>query len=220
MTDSNNITEEKNEEEFAPEEQEKQISETSTEHPEKSPETSEFTETDDIDENAEEIIQADEQEDIETLQKELKETSDFLLRERAEFMNYRKRVIQEKADLESFVTGKILNEMMPVLDAFDQLFSAKEAADKKVSKFLDGVQLIRKQLWSAFEKFGVSEFNPEGESFDPNIMEALSVSESEKVRTETVENVFQKGYKIKDKIIRSARVSVVKPLASSGNEKE
>lgn len=140
-----------------------------------------------------------------------------LLRERAEFTNFRKRVVQEKAQLTEAVAGQLLNQLLPALDSFDQFFSSSEKKaqeDSGLRTVLDGVKLIHKQILSVFTDSGVEEYNPVGEEFDPSAMEALSMTESDKVDKECVSQVFQKGYRIQGKVIRPARVVVTRPAQS------
>ena len=157
------------------------------------------------------------EEEVNKLKQELENAKDDFLRERAEFINYRKRSSQEKIELDESITGRILTSFIPALDAFDQLFAIKLEADATNSsvalqKFIDGARLIQKQFMNGFTSFGVTEFEPINLPFDPNTMEALHVQESETVKETTVQSVYQKGYKIKEKVIRAARVAVVKPI--------
>ena len=137
---------------------------------------------------------------------------DELQRERAEFINYRKRVVQEKADMENSIMGKILDSMLPALDSFDQLFSSSQnKKEQTLENFLKGAELIEKQLVNVFQKYGVEEFNPKGKPFEPGSMEALHLNETDQVNEDTVDEVYQKGYKINGRLLRVARVSVLKP---------
>ena len=146
-----------------------------------------------------------------------KELENLLMRERAEFINFRKRVQSEKAALEQIIAGRMLSAMVPVLDSFDQMMSSP-LEDEKTARILEGVALIRKQIWNVFSDAGVEEFNPEGEVFDPASMEALSVIEDENADNETVSQVFQKGYRVSGRIIRAARVVVKKPKTASADQ--
>jgi len=162
----------------------------------------------------------------EKLQAQIEELKNNVLRERADFMNYRKRAIEEKIESESRITGRILTDLLPVFDTFDQFFSTmkntddKKETDESVQKITEGVLLIQKQLWNVFETLGVESINPENAEFDPKFMEALSVNESDEVDKETVETVYQKGYQINDKVLRAARVAVIKPIAKKKKEKK
>ena len=157
--------------------------------------------------------QVDDTEDLTILKEEVGELKEALQRERAEFANFRKRTIQEKSDIQSYVTGQILGDLLPAFDSFDQLFATREAEGEQsdANKFLEGVELIKKQLFEVLNKNGVEGFDPAGESYDANTMEALSSTESEDVTEATVAQVYQKGYSIAGRVIRAARVAVLTP---------
>ncbi|MDH5719612.1 MAG: nucleotide exchange factor GrpE [Spirochaetia bacterium] len=155
---------------------------------------------------------------IKSLSEEVASLKDSLMRERAEFMNYKKRTAQERISHEAAIVGRFVQDLMPALDSFDSMFqSAEESNNKKedegqtTEKFIEGASMIHKQFLEVFNKFGVEEVNPVDEEFNPTTMEAISVQESEEVEKETVKQVFQKGYVIKEKILRPARVLVMKP---------
>ncbi len=145
------------------------------------------------------------------LQAEVDKLKDTLLRERADFINYRRRSQQEKDEANKRATEKILGNLVPVLDAFDQIFTASTDNNASVSSFLEGAALIQKQMWQVFSDLGVAEIDPGGAEFDPARMEALSVSESAEAKHEVVGQVYQKGYEMDGRVIRPARVAVVKP---------
>ena len=112
--------------------------------------------------------------------------------------------------------ARILGSTLPVLDSFERLLSADEKskeAKKNIENFLEGTELIRKQLIEVFKTYGVEEFDPNGQEFDPSSMEALHSEESSKINTEIVSMVYQKGYFINKRILRAARVAVLKPVS-------
>lgn len=179
------------------------------------------------DENAEANEENGEDNKVEQLQKLLDEAKQNLLLERADFINFRKRSSQEKADMQTRITGNFLQEMLPAMDAFDQLFamreknlSQKQDADKTpeqtIKQFFEGIDLIYQQLWNVFSQADFEEINPIDEEFDPNVMEALAVEERDGIDKETVVQVYQKGFRNKDRVLRPARVVVAKP--KSGEE--
>lgn len=132
------------------------------------------------------------------LRQQLESITADLQRERAEFSNFRKRAVQEKAQQAAQSSARLLTDLLPALDAFDQFFAAylaKAEADAGIKAIVDGVQLVHKQITRVFTESGVEELNPVGAEFDPNLMEALSLVEAD-VEKETVSQVFQKGYQI------------------------
>lgn len=184
--------------------------------------------------NAEANEENGEDNEVEQLQKLLDEAKQNLLLERADFINFRKRSSQEKADMQTRITGNFLQEMLPAMDAFDQLFamreknlSQKQDADKTaeqtseqtpeqtpeqtIKQFFEGIDLIYQQLWNVFSQADFEEINPIDEEFDPNVMEALAVEERDGIDKETVVQVYQKGFRNKDRVLRPARVVVAKP---------
>jgi len=154
------------------------------------------------------------------LNNEIARLNELVARERAEFINYRKRTAQESLQLEGRTAGKILQEILPAFDAFDQLLASSHADAGSMTKFLEGAALIKKQLWQVFENLGVEELDPLNLEFDPQIMEALSVLEAEDANREHVVQVYQKGYRYKDRVLRPARVGVKKPKMPAGEEKK
>jgi len=184
--------------------------------------TSQFaTEAEEIDAmkgaNAGKTAAADENNGMAELQRKVDELTGDLQRERADFANFRKRVITEKAQQAAQSSARLLTDLLPALDALDQFFAAylpKAEADAGIKAIVDGVQLVQKQISRVFTEAGVEEFNPIGSEFDPNMMEALTMQEAD-VERDTVMQVFQKGYRIEGKVIRPARVVVGKPKAKT-----
>lgn len=162
---------------------------------------------------AEQQIGQDPADDGSQLRKQVEALTADLQRERAEFSNFRKRAVQERAQQAAQSSARLLTDLLPALDAFDQFFAAylsKAEADAGIKAIVDGVQLVHKQITRVFTESGVEEFNPTGAEFDPNVMEALSMIEGD-VDKETVSQVFQKGYRIEGRVIRPARVVVTRP---------
>ena len=158
----------------------------------------------------------------ETMRRQIESLTGDLQRERAEFSNFRRRALTEKTQQAAQSSARLLTDLLPALDALDQFFaaySAKAEADATIKGIVDGVQLVQKQITRVFTEAGVEEFSPVGQEFDPSMMEALSQLEGD-VAVETVSQVFQKGYRIEGRVIRPARVVVMKPKANSGEQKE
>ena len=162
-------------------------------------------------------------ESVEELKERLSRLTEDLQRERAEFINYRKRASQERIELESSIVARILDSALPVLDSFDQLLSSNKKSEdlnQDLKNFLQGTELIKKQLIEVFKKYGVEEFNPVNGEFNPGCMEALHSEESSEVNTEIVSSVFQKGYFINGRLLRPARVAVRKPISLKEKKKK
>ena len=150
------------------------------------------------------------EERIAELEKENADLKDQLLRRAADFDNYRKRMMQEKQDAFDYGNANLLKDLLDSLDNFDRtLDAAKDAKDAK--SIADGIKMINKSLVSMLEnKYNLVAFGKEGDAFDPDLHEAIGMQEG-KVKKEELAAVYLKGYKLKDKVIRHAKVMVVKP---------
>ena len=150
------------------------------------------------------------EERIAELEKENADLKDQLLRRAADFDNYRKRMMQEKQDAFDYGNANLLKDLLDSLDNFDRtLDAAKDAKDAK--SIADGIRMINKSLVSMLEnKYNLVAFGKEGDDFDPDLHEAIGMQEG-KVKKEELAAVYLKGYKLKDKVIRHAKVMVVKP---------
>ena len=149
---------------------------------------------------------------IAALEKENAELKDQLLRRAADFDNYRKRMLQEKQDAFDYGNANLLKDLLDSLDNFDRTLEAAATAND-VAAIVDGIRMVNKNLVSMLEnKYDLSSFGKEGDEFDPDIHEAIGMQEG-KVEKEQLAAVYLKGYKLKDKVIRHAKVMVVKPEA-------
>lgn len=142
--------------------------------------------------------------DLEAAQKELAEYKDKYLRLMAEYDNFRKRSVKEKADIYPEATAKAVEAFLPMADNFERALNT-ETTDEK---YKSGVKMIYTQLGEAFKKLGVEVIDRVGETFDPNLENAVSRIEDENLGENVVAQVFQKGYKRGDKVIRPAMVVV------------
>lgn len=156
-------------------------------------------------ETKEEKVEEPEKEDVETkLCKQLKDKDEQLLRLAAEYDNFRKRTAKEKED--TFVNAKVnvLSEFLEVADNFER---AKDAQGE-IEDYKKGIEMIFNQFLDKMKKLGAEPFGEAGDSFDPEIhMAVMHIEDEQKGEGEIVE-VFQKGYKIGDKIVRHAAVKV------------
>ena len=158
---------------------------------------------------AEEKAEAAEQEPAaeEKIAQELAAEKDRHLRLRAEYDNYRKRTTAEKLQIYDDATARAIKEILPLADSVTQALiqlEGKEVPDE----FRKGIELIAQQLKISLEKLKVEPFGEIGDAFDPALHNAVSMTEDENLGENTVAAVYQKGYKIGDKIIRHAMVVV------------
>ena len=143
----------------------------------------------------------------EKLRKELDESKDKYLRLMAEYDNFRKRSAKERLDLSATIKGNTIGEILPVFDNFERAL----AAETEDTNYKAGVEMIFKQFGDMLTKLGVEIIDPIGQTFDPNIANAVNQIEDENLGENEVAQVFQKGYKIGDKVIRYAMVVVANP---------
>ena len=137
------------------------------------------------------------------LEAQLKDAKDQLLRTAAEYANYRARSQKEKEQTYSNAKGNVISEILPSIDNLERALSQDnsdyEALKKGVSMTLDG-------LMASLEKLGVEQYGESGDSFDPNFHNAVMHVEDEELGENVITDVFQKGYKIGDRVIRPAMV--------------
>lgn len=136
------------------------------------------------------------------------EHRDAWLRARAEADNIRKRAQVEIANAHKFAVEEFAAELLPVKDSLE---AALIAENPSVESMKSGIELTLKQLAAVFERFSLSEINPVGQKFDPHRHQAISTVESEQ-EPNTVVQVLQKGYLLRDRVIRPALVTVTRPI--------
>ncbi len=143
------------------------------------------------------------EEEVNPLEKELADTKEQLLRITAEYANFRKRSEKEKSETFSFATAKTVGELLPVIDNLERALSNEQEDYEGLKK---GVQMTYDGLMATLEKLGVTAYGESGEQFDPNFHNAVMHIEDEELETNVITDVFQKGYKINDKVVRPAMV--------------
>ena len=132
---------------------------------------------------------------------------DRVKRQMAEFENFRKRTDKEKSQMYDMGARNVIEKILPVIDNFERgLESVPEGADQA---FVDGMQMIYKQLSGELEKLGVKPIEAVGQPFDPNFHNAVMQTESEEYESGTVAQELQKGYMYHDTLVRPSMVSVV-----------
>ena len=131
---------------------------------------------------------------------------DAWMRAKAETENIRKRAQADVANAHKYAIENFSTALLAVIDSLDAALGVENA---NLENYKSGMELTQKQLISAFEKFGITAIDPEGEKFDPHQHQAMCTVDSE-LAPNTVIQVMQKGYKLHDRIIRPALVSVSK----------
>lgn len=180
---------------------EEEAEETAAESGEKAETAEEVTE------EAEETAEAAEQSAEEKLAEELAEQKDKYLRLMAEYDNYRKRTAKEQLEARDSAVGDTVLSFIKIFDNFERAAEA-ECSDEN---YKAGVEMILKQFKDAFDKMKVSIIDPTGEPFDPATANAVSQIEDPELGENVVAQVFEKGVKIGDKVIRYPMVVVANP---------
>ena len=160
--------------------------------------------------SAEEEKEPTPEEKIAALEKENADLKDQLLRRAADFDNYRKRTIKEKQDAYDYANTALLQDLLDSLDNLDRTVEAAEKADDPKA-IADGVKIISSSLISMLEsKYNLTAFGQAGEDFNPDMHEAIGSCQDE-VEKPVLKEVYLKGYKLKDRVIRNAKVMVTMP---------
>ena len=147
------------------------------------------------------------------LEEKNRQLMEHLQRERAEFQNYKKRMASDAANLRQWAINGFVSDFIQVYDNLDLVLAQKKG---NLEDFIGGVELIKKEFIGTLVKHNIKEFDPNGQKFDPNVMEAISLEEGD-VQEEVVSLVFQKGFIAGEgeslRVIRPARVKVARPKA-------
>ena len=127
----------------------------------------------------------------------------------AELVNYRVRKDEEVNGLLKYANKELITELLPIVDNFERAIkNEKEDATEEIKKYYDGIHMIYNSLKELLKKFGVEEINRVGEIFDPKQEEAILIANIPDKQDEEILEVFQKGYKYKDRVIRPATVKI------------
>jgi len=132
---------------------------------------------------------------------------DHLLRLQADFDNYRKRTQKEKVELIKYASERIVGDLLPVLDNFERAASAAKV-NPDFAAFSQGVDMILRQLQTALSKEGLKAMEAVGQPFDPNLHDAVLRVDSDEHPENTVVEEIQKGYYLKEKVLRPCMVKV------------
>jgi molecular chaperone GrpE len=149
---------------------------------------------------------SDQNAELEKLRAERDSLVDRMARMQAEFDNARKRAAKEQQDFRDYALVDTIKAIIPVLDSFDR---ALQSSPEK-SEFHAGMELIHKQLMDALTKLGVKEISAEGERFDPRYHEAIEMVDTNDAEDQQVLQELQRGYKLKDRLLRPAMVKVAR----------
>lgn len=160
---------------------------------------------------------------INGLQEEKEELKDKYLRALANYENLRKRAIQEREKIYSFTLEEVFRKILPILDDFKRAFKSLEGSEHHkddYNSFYEGVRLINSNLDNLLKSYSIEQFDSIGEKFDPSKHEAIHVIEQNDKEENTIIEETETGYKIKDKILRPAKVIVTKKCEGAQEENQ
>jgi len=144
--------------------------------------------------------------EMEKLRAERDMLLDRLARSQAEFENARKRAAAEQQKFRDYALADAIKSLLPTLDSFERALKTSE----EKSEFRNGVELIYKQLQDALQKLGLQAISAQGETFDPHLHEAVEMVETTEAEDHTILEEMQRGYKLKDRLLRPAMVKVAR----------
>jgi molecular chaperone GrpE len=146
------------------------------------------------------------QSELQKVQAERDSLLDRLARAQAEFENARRRTLKEQQELRDFAAADAIKSLLPVLDSFERALKVNTES----TEFRSGVELIYKQLQAALEKLSLQPINAKGEQFNPHLHEAIEMVDTADVPDHEVIEELQRGYKLKDRLLRPAMVKVAR----------
>jgi molecular chaperone GrpE len=144
--------------------------------------------------------------DVQKLQNEKEELHDRLLRKQAELENFRKRTQREKEDFFQHATADLVRALLPVLDAYQRAF--RHVTSDVPKEYVEGMELIHKQLLDVLHRAGMEEVETSGKQFDPHLHQAVEMVEDPKYRDQEIVEELQRGYRLKNRLLRPAIVRV------------
>lgn len=173
--------------------QDNQAEQAAEEEPKLSPEQQRIAELEQALENAENTV---------------RDQKDSVLRARADMENARKRAEAEIDKARKFALERFAGELLTVVDNLERALQVADASNEAVKPLIEGVELTHKSFISTIEKFGIQVIDPQGESFNPELHQAMSMQESAEVEPNSVIAVMQKGYQLNGRLLRPAMVMV------------
>jgi molecular chaperone GrpE len=158
---------------------------------------------------------------IEDLSAELVETKDRLIRLQADFENYRRRAAREREEAVRYGSQNLFKDLLTTVDNLDRAIDhARKGGGGDLENLLQGVELVQKGLLGLMSRHGVTEVEALGKAFDPAFHEAMAQAPDASVAPNTVIEVLQKGYKLRDRLLRPARVIVARPEEAADESSE
>jgi molecular chaperone GrpE len=155
------------------------------------------------------------EEQVATAKKETADAHDRYLRLAADMENLRRRTVREKDEIRQFATGRVLEDLLSVLDNLGFGLAAAKAPNADIKTIVGGISMVAEQLKNVLSQHGLKEINPVAQAFDPNQHESIAAQPSAEVPEGTVIQVVRIGYSLNGRLLRPASV-----IVSSGPAKE
>lgn len=167
------------------------------------------------DENTTVVLAREELEKLTNDAGKAQEYWDKLLRQQADFENIRKRMERERLEFQKFACEDVIVELLGILDDLERSVDAAEKKQENFDAFLKGIEMILAHLYDLLKKHDVKPIEAKGGKFDPHIHEALMQTETHDHKDGVVLEELQKGYKLNDRVIRTAKVRVAKNISDA-----
>ncbi|MDP4529798.1 nucleotide exchange factor GrpE [Alkalimonas delamerensis] len=174
----------------------------------------EQTEQDTVEVSSEQSVIDKLEAEIAQLRKQVAEQQDAMLRIKAEAENTKRRASQDVEKAHKFALEKFANDLLPVMDNLERALGFIDKDNETMNSVAEGVELTLKSFLDTVGKFGVQQLDPQGQPFNPEQHQAMSMMETADVAPNTVTFVMQKGYELNGRLLRPAMVGVSKAPAS------
>lgn len=171
-----------------------------------------------MNENVVEDTEIDPAERLAQAEARAEENQDQVLRVRAEMDNMRRRAERDVANAHKYALERFAQELLPIIDSLEMGVDAASSEAATLEKVKEGTELTLKMLLSSIDKFNIKAVHPEGETFNPELHQAMTMLESPEHDPNTVMTVMQKGYLLNERLIRPAMVVVSKAPAEDKAE--
>lgn len=162
-------------------------------------------------------------EELEATRAELEAARERMLRTAADLENFRRRALKDRQEALQYGHQNLVKDLLPTVDNLERAIDhAREGGEGDRQGLLEGVELVLRELLTVLQKHGVAEIEAHGKPFDPEVHEAMTQAVDGSVAANTVVQVFQRGYLLRDRLLRPTRVAVSKPgdAGSAGEDSE
>jgi len=155
--------------------------------------------------------------ELEATRGRLADSEERLLRLAADFENFRRRTLKEREDAFAYGHQNVVKDLLPSVDNLERAIAhARQSGGGDFEGLLQGIDLVLRELVSTLVKHGVSEIDAKGQPFDPSVHEAIAQVPDDTVPPNTILQVFQKGYRLRDRLLRPAQVVVSRSAGAAG----